>query len=394
MRTTATRTLRLAVAAALLSCLLGQGATAVAVPSTPEIEAKRAEAEAARARLQDFADQAELAREELIEAAGKLERTRAEVVKTRQRLEDARRAKADAQDALADRVSGIYRNGGVQLVEVLLGTASFTEFLSRVEWLRRIGLSDAALVANVKAAVLEVETAQHALERREAEQVTLRRQAEIKAHDVERALTRQQAFVTDLDEDVARLVEQEEERLRREAEERARQAAEDAARRAAQAAARRGSGASSGPPAPSREALPNHRVFDPSLLGAGNPQAVVVGMRYLGVPYLWGGSTPSGFDCSGLTQYVYRELGVEIPRNSRAQFRVGAFIPPDRLDLLLPGDLVFFGRDGDPDRIHHVGIFVGGEDYLHAPSTGRPVQVESLLSRIERRGDYVGATRP
>ncbi|HET6497973.1 MAG TPA: NlpC/P60 family protein, partial [Coriobacteriia bacterium] len=281
-----------------------------------------------------------------------------------------------------------------QLVEVLLGTASFTDFLSRLEWLRRIGRSDASLVASVRAAVIEVETTERALERREAEQVALRRQAEIKAREVDAALARQEAFTTDLDAELAQLVEQEEERLRREAEERARRAAEDAARLAAQLAAGRARQATSGPPPSTREALPNQRAFDPSRLGPGNPDAVAIGMRYLGVPYVWGGSTPAGFDCSGLTWHVYRELGIAIPRNSRAQFRVGAFIPPDRLDLLVPGDLVFFGHGGDPDRVHHVGIYVGGEDYLHAPSTGRPVQVESLRSRIDRRGDYVGATRP
>ncbi len=117
-------------------------------------------------------------------------------------------------------------------------------------------------------------------------------------------------------------------------------------------------------------------------------------MQYLGVPYVWGGSTPAGFDCSGLVQYVYREIGVSIPRSSREQFRVGAYIPPERMDLLVPGDLVFFGYGGDPGQVHHVGMFVGGGDYLHAPRRGQPVQVQSLTARISDRGDYVGATRP
>lgn len=386
-----------ALAGALLVPTLSHGSSAFATPSTPAIDAKRAEAQAARGRLQSLSDEAEYAREELLEATDALEQTRLQVLETRERLEQARLERKAAEDALAARIAGIYRTGNVQLVEVLLETASFTDFMSRLEWLRRIGRSDVALVARVRAAVLEVETAERTLERREAEQVTMRRQAEAKAHGVEQAVARQRAFVAELDAEVAELVEAEEERLRRAAEERARLAAQAAARAAAAATQSRASQTASNvssAPTTSRTAMPHGRNFDPSALGPGHPHAVTIGMRYLGVPYLWGGTTPAGFDCSGLTQYVYRELGISILRTSRQQFWVGAFIPPDRLDLLLPGDLVFFGLDGDPRRIHHVGIYIGGGDYLHAPSTGRPVQVESFLLRVETRGDYVGATRP
>ena len=66
----------------------------------------------------------------------------------------------------------------------------------------------------------------------------------------------------------------------------------------------------------------------------------------------------------------------------------------DRLDLLEPGDMVFFGYNGDPDQIHHVGMYVGGGDFIHAPATGDVVRIVSLGGRIESRGDYVGAVRP
>lgn len=107
-----------------------------------------------------------------------------------------------------------------------------------------------------------------------------------------------------------------------------------------------------------------------------------------------GGSSPeAGFDCSGLTQYVYAQLGMLIPRNSRSQFAYGSYIPPDRRDLLRAGDLVFFGFGGDPGQVHHVGIFVGGDSFVHAPQTGENVQVSSLSERIATRADYVGACR-
>jgi cell wall-associated NlpC family hydrolase len=189
-----------------------------------------------------------------------------------------------------------------------------------------------------------------------------------------RAVTQQQSYLSRLDSRVKKLV----------AEERARQErlARERAAAAARLAAQSGGGRAG-------------REFDPAALGAPRPEAVAVARRFVGkVWYQWGGTTPAGFDCSGLVLYCYREVGVSLPRTSRQQYRVGAYIPPDRLDLLEPGDLVFFGRDGDPNRVHHVGMYIGGGSMIHAPQTGEMVGVGSLIGRIASRGDYVGAVRP
>lgn len=376
LRTTHIRRLTAVVLAATF--MISAPAQVLGEPSTPEIEAKKSEAADAQAHLTELTAQLELRTEEYYAITEQLQQTRDEIAATREELE---RADADLQvasDQLSDRAAGIYRGGDVQILEVLLGTTSFEDFLTRLEWLQRVGQSDASLIAAVKQAREEVRRTEESLERREQEQSTLRAEADVKREQVEQAVSDQKSYVANLNSEVAQLVEAEEQRLKELAEERARQAAEEAARRAAAEAA-----ASDSAPAST----------DPGSLGVGHPEALNVGLRYVGVPYVWGGSSPSGFDCSGLTQYVYAEIGISIPRTSREQFKAGSHIAADRLDLLVPGDLVFFGYHGDAGLVHHVGIYAGNGNYLHAPYTGASVRVDSLIDRIDSNGDYVGASR-
>jgi len=103
-------------------------------------------------------------------------------------------------------------------------------------------------------------------------------------------------------------------------------------------------------------------------LPAGGPidrQGLVsTGLRYLGIPYLWGGNTPKGFDCSGLVQRIYRQQGRILPRDSDQQALVGQELSTRDPGLYRPGDLVFFGRSGA--RITHVGLVLEGARFLHA----------------------------
>jgi cell wall-associated NlpC family hydrolase len=118
-------------------------------------------------------------------------------------------------------------------------------------------------------------------------------------------------------------------------------------------------------------------------------RAVAIAERFLGVPYVWGGADPAtGFDCSGLVLYVYRQLGIDLLHFSGAQYHEGA---PVALDALAPGDLVFFNPG--PRGPGHVGMYVGGGRFIQAPHSGDVVKISSL-SDFGYASSYVGAVRP
>jgi cell wall-associated NlpC family hydrolase len=120
--------------------------------------------------------------------------------------------------------------------------------------------------------------------------------------------------------------------------------------------------------------------------GMLGPQAVAIAKRYLGIPYVWGGSTPTGgFDCSGLMMYVYKQLGITLDHYAAWQYLEGTRIAPADLQ---PGDLVFWEPKADGPG--HVGMYVGDGKMINAPHTGDVVRIVS----IQGRSGYVGAVRP
>jgi len=127
-------------------------------------------------------------------------------------------------------------------------------------------------------------------------------------------------------------------------------------------------------------ASPVYAPAPPSKYGG----VVGIAMQYLGTPYVWGGASPGGFDCSGFAMYVYAQVGISLPHNAAMQYNsVG--VPVSRDDLQA-GDLVFF------DGLGHMGIYIGGGQFIHAPHTGDVVKISSLYDSWYA-STYYGAKR-
>jgi len=116
---------------------------------------------------------------------------------------------------------------------------------------------------------------------------------------------------------------------------------------------------------------------------ASGQRVVEVALQHRGAPYRWGGEGPAEFDCSGFVRYVYAQLGVALPHNAAAQYKLGTPVPRDRLE---PGDLVFF------DHLRHNGIYIGDGRFIHARQTGKHVAIASLDDDWYRTR-WVGARR-
>lgn len=341
--------LRLATVLILGLVMLFSALPAHAVPTSSD---KRAEASRVKSQVDELDRKVEIASEAYNEANSKHAALVADIQETQARLDATNARIGELQGMLSTRANSMYRSGPLSFVEVLFGAASFEEFSSTWDVLTDINDSEADAVAELKVARAEAERSREELAARQAEAKTVLDHMAANKSSIEAQLSSRKSMLSGLESEVAQL---------------------EAAERARQVAAASSVSRSSGSSASSRRFPPPTR--------AARSEVVNIAKRYLGAPYKWAASGPNSFDCSGFTMFVYRQVGVSLPHSSRAQYGSGQRV--SRADLQ-PGDLVFFGSP-----IHHVGIYVGGNSYIHAPRTGDVVKISSL----NRRG-YVGACRP
>lgn len=148
-------------------------------------------------------------------------------------------------------------------------------------------------------------------------------------------------------------------------------------------------GCASPPPRNAIERSPAIAPVGPNEISSARARELALhALSQIGVPYRYGGSTPDeGFDCSGLVRYIYSRAGIVLPRTTQAMSAVGVSVTTDELE---PGDLVFFDTLRRP--FSHVGIYIGDQRFIHAPTSGGAVQLVDMRERYWR-GRYDGARR-
>ncbi len=293
------------------------------------------------------------------------------------RLHVARGNLHTAQQRLMGRLYSLYVNGSPSAIEAIAGAHSVSQILDRVESARVLSQQDAALGTQALRFEHAVQARERQLKRLKQQRVQAAARAAAEKQQVAAELGQQKRLLASIHTTISQLVAQEaarERAARIEAEKRL--AAEQAARRAAaQAAAERARQAPTSTPVVTPPPPVNIPIGNP---GGGHAAAASIALRYLGVPYVWGGSSPAGFDCSGLVMYVYAQLGISLPHYTVAQWN--ATLPISSPE---PGDLVFFNGLG------HVGIYIGGGRFVDAPHTGSVVRIDSMSGF----GGYDGARR-
>ena len=333
--------------------LLGTLLLALAFASTAlasPVSSKKAQLREVQAKLETVYHQVDMAVEKYNQATSQLTTVTSQIKENERLLKVAVYNLGVANEQLSARAEDMYRARDVGVVDVLFAANSFDDLVTQLNLMERLGNSDVDTVKSIAAYQQDIKDRQVKLDADKKAAAKLVTSAATHKAEVESLQGKLEQMTAGLKSEIGRLQAQQAA---------AAKAAADAA--AAQNAGGATSGASGGG---------GGTVVDPG--GSGHSSVVGIAQRYLGVPYVYGGASPSGFDCSGLAMYCYAQIGIGLSHGATDQQHASTPVP---LNALQPGDLVFFGS---ASYSYHVGIYVGGGSMIHAPHTGAVVSYGSI----------------
>jgi len=333
-----------ASAASLLvvACLFMIVPQAAATP----IQNKQSELQRVKSEVQTLDAQLETVVEQYNMTNVRADQIRASIAQNESKLDQLRADLAFRQEVLSARVRELYKQGNTSMIEVLTECKNVDDFISNVDMMQRVGSHDAGVIRDVLDAESQLEGVAADLDSRKAELTSALNGLAAQKAQIEGAVQQRQQLVAGVESDINNLIAQ-----------------EQATRTPSYSAPRRS---------------PNY--VPPAPPNANAPRVVRIAYAQLGKPYVYAGSGPDVFDCSGLVMYCYAQIGIDLPHSSYMQCDCG---PRVAYEDLQPGDLVFFHGYG------HVGMYVGDGQYIHAPHTGDVVRVADLSVR----SDFCGACR-
>lgn len=343
--------IRLITLSTLLGILVLSFAFAPQAHATPLSE-KKARLAQAQARLESVYYKADVAVEKYNQAQSKLDTVKAQIRENARLLRIAEYNLEIANNQLQTRAERIYKSRDVSLMDVLFASNSFDELITQLDVMARLSENDVDTVKAIDSYRADIADRRVKLDSNKQDAAALVKEAAAQKAEIQAVEAELERTTAGLKSEIRQI----------EAQQRAAAARAAAAAATAQNTGGSGSGGSSG----------TGPIVDPG--GPGHPQVVNIAAQFLGVPYVYGGASPSGFDCSGLTMYCYAKIGIGLAHGATLQQQASTPVP---ISALQPGDLVFFGSSAFSS---HVGIYVGGSTMIHAPHTGAVVSYGSMSS--------------
>jgi cell wall-associated NlpC family hydrolase len=361
--------LSLFVVVAVCAALPG---TALADP----LASKRAQADAVMEEIRNLDASVSKAVDAYNAARIRLDQIQEDQRANRRHLKLARTNFGRAQGALQARLLALYTSGSPSSLEILLGAVSLDDLITRAETVSRVSAEDTRIVGEIRKFRTDMRRREKKLAQANADQQNVVADLEAQRRAIESQLAERRRLLSTIESEIERIKAAEERKQAR-----LRALAEQ---RIASNPPSGGGGDDNG----DASAASGGASDDSGGAGGSAPPpryggVVGVAMQYLGVPYRWGGASPSGFDCSGFVMYVFAKVGVSLPHSAALLYGYGS---PVSRSQLAPGDVVFFNGLG------HNGIYIGGGSFIHSPHTGDVVKISSLYDSWYAR-TYVGARR-